>query len=68
MTFVVAFVTEKDNLWCSNSNLLGGNGSTSATKSMENVMYIVKMLPDEALYLGVSWNCLKPTILGLIVG
>ena len=68
MTFIVAFVTKEDDFRRSDRNFLGGNSGTGAKESVENAMYIVKMLPDEASYLGVSRNCFEPTILVMILG
>ena len=60
-------MAKKDDLWRSDSNLLGRDGGAGMKESVENAMYIVKMLPDEASYLGVSRDHLEPTILSFIM-
>ena len=60
--FIVAFVSKDDNFGDGNEELLCRDGGTGTEESMEYVVDVVQMLPNEAADLVVSWNHFVPSV------
>ena len=63
---VSALVPEDDDFGDCNEELLGGYGGASAAETMEDAVYIVKVLPNEAAYLIVLGNCLESAVVSFV--
>jgi hypothetical protein len=64
---IVAFMSENDDFRDGNKKFLRRDGGASTEKSMEYVVDVIQMFPDEAVDLIVSRNRFVPSVLGFIM-
>src|SRR5487761_1177110 len=63
---VIALVSEDDYFGDCYEQLLGRNCGSGASEAVEDAVYIVKVLPDEAAHLIVLGDCLESAVVGLV--